>query len=494
MRPHLARIGLFVLGSVVGARAAPPPELADAAARWTPLMKEFRVPGMSVAVVREGEVVYSVGLGRRDPDKDAPVTPDTVFFIGSATRPFVVAVALLLEQEGKLELGAPVKKYLPRFQLADQGLAEKLTVLELITQAKGLKNSWIDFRANATGQLDDAALERLLPKSKASAQFDEDVLHAVLLARVIEVASGKSWKDLVRSRILEPAKMSNTFLTAKTMYGAADAAVAVEDLAGDFFISRFPKTDRTMHAGGGIGSSALDLGRWIILNLGAGSAASVLPEPVRSAMQSPRVPADSQLPLIPRESYAMGWYVGSMGGKRLINELGGSVGARAHVSFMPDAKLGVVVLLNIGGPTSLFADAVACDVYQRLAGTGGDEPFGKLRGFLAKNVRPSTDPVDATSRARPAEGAGLSLPAAAYVGRYSNEDWGTVDVTAEQGELYLSFGELLLDVKTAGIDHFEFPLAGGTKHGQFLLGPGKTISDIDMKVDLVHHRFKRDKP
>jgi hypothetical protein len=123
---------------------------------------------------------------------------------------------------------------------------------------------------------------------------------------------------------------------------------------------------------------------------------------------------------------------------------------------------------------------------------GGDELFAKLRDFLAKNVRPSLSRVDTSSRARPAEGAGLSLPAAAYVGRYTHEEWGTVEVTTNDGELFLAFGEFLLDMKTAGTDHFEFAMAGGTKHGQFLLGAGKTVASVEMQIDLIHHSFKRD--
>lgn len=487
-RAFIIMTGLFCFGAGTTLAEAPK-ELSDAGTRWSPLMKEFRVPGMAVAVVREGETIFTIGLGRRDPDKDAPVTPDSVFFIGSGTRPFVVAAAMLLEKDGTLDLSAPVRKYLPTFRIADAQLSEKVTVRDLITQTKGLNNDWIDQRANFSGELDEATMDRLLPKTNAAGKFADNGLHCILLGRVIQAASGKSWQDVVRTRLVEPAKMTHTHFSAKSMYAAPNAVVPVEDIAGDFFASRFPRNEGSMHAGAGMGSSATDLARWLAVNLGAGP--ELLPETVRTAMQSAQSPLNVPLWIIQRESYGMGWTVGSLEGKKLINELGGTVGSRAHVSFMPEAKVGVVVLMNIGGPAALFADAVACDVYQRLGAIGGEEPFGQLRTFLASNSKPPRNPTDTTSRAKPAEGAGLSLPAETYVGTYVHEDWGTLKVSAQNKELSLTFGAMPLELKTSGTDHFEFETAGGTKRGQFLLGPNKTVTGVDFQIGLVKHTFGR---
>lgn len=469
-------------------RAEVPSELADALTRWKPLMEEFRIPGMAVVVVRDGEPVLTVGLGRRDPDKDDPVTADTVFFTGSVTRTFVVTVALLLAQEGKLDLDAPVKKYLPTFQLADSSLTEKLTVRDLITQGKGLDNDAISFRVNCVGQLEDGDMDRLLPKTKSSGGYKDEVLHAVILGRVLESCSGKSWKELVRTRLLEPGKMSRTFLSAKDMYAASDAAVPIEDIGGVFYASRFPKTDGTMHAGGGMGSSAADLAQWLAINMK--NDGRIVPTSVFESMHSPQITLNSQMFLIWRESYGWGWNVGSYAGKRLVHELGGTVGARSHVSFMPTERLGVVALANVGGVKGLFLEAVACDVYNRMLKLGGDDPFVKLREFLSKNLKGSPT-TEVSSRARPAEGAGLSLPIAAYLGRYVHDDWGTLEVSQKEGELFLSLGEFRMEVRTAGVDHFEFDMAGGVKHGQFLLGPNRKVIAAELQINLLHHSFTK---
>ena len=488
MRSFLGYGVLVSLALVPAVFAEVPPELGDAEARWKASMQKFRIPGMAVAVVRDGQTVFAVGLGKRGPDTDAPVTPETVFYAGSVSRTLLSTAAMLLAEGGKLELDAPVKKYLPNFRIADASLSKKLTVRDLLTQSKGLSNAWVGFRGNYGGELDAASFDRLLPKTRAAGAFRDDSLHALLLGRVVEAATGGTWKELVQSRLVTPAKMTRTFLSAKEMYGAADSAVPVEDIDGVFYASRFPKTEGTMHAGGGMGSSAADLGRWVLLNLAGGGA--VAPESVLKAMHVPQITLNSQLFLIWRESYGLGWYVGSYGGKRLVHELGGSVGARSHVSFMPNENVGVVVLLNLGGVQGLFADAVACDVYERLLKLGGEDPFAKLGEFLQKNVRASKTAM-ASSRARPAEGAGLSLPVAAYLGRYVHDDWGTLGVTQQDGELHLALGEFRLGPRTAGVDHFEFDMAGGVRHGQFLLGPNRTVIAAELQLDLRHHSFTK---
>ena len=123
---------MFVLCAVAAAgQAAPPPskktpvdkrvpkELADYHDRLVEVMREMRVPGLAVAVVKDDEVVFVDTLGVRNPETKEPVTPDTIFYIASCTKTFIATAIVSLAEEGKIDLDAPVKRYLPRFELAD---------------------------------------------------------------------------------------------------------------------------------------------------------------------------------------------------------------------------------------------------------------------------------------------------------------------------------------------------------------------------------------
>src|SRR5262245_28685595 len=120
MRRHVAGVGLFVvLANAVTAGEPTDPALKGLRERWSEAMRIVRVPGLAVVAVKGDEVVLLESLGIRNPDGSKPVTPDTQFYIASCTKPYTATVIAQLAEAGKLDLDAPVKRYLPRFQLAD---------------------------------------------------------------------------------------------------------------------------------------------------------------------------------------------------------------------------------------------------------------------------------------------------------------------------------------------------------------------------------------
>ena len=129
------------------------PDLAELKERWRGAMEECGVPALAMVLVEGDEVVHRVTLGKRDPGRDEPVTKDTIFYIASATKPYVAfALAQLAEQE-KLDLDAPVKRYLPRFRLADPALTESIKVRDLLCHRYGLNSGPIVLLDAYTGEI-----------------------------------------------------------------------------------------------------------------------------------------------------------------------------------------------------------------------------------------------------------------------------------------------------------------------------------------------------
>src|SRR5688572_12309752 len=244
MQRHVVGMAvMMLLGSAAAAEPADP-ALRGLHERWAGAMKTLRVPGMAVVVVRGDEVVLLDALGVRDPDGPKPVTPDTYFYIASCTKPYTAAVAALLAEAGKLDLDAPVRRYLPRFQLADADAAAKLTVRDLLTHRPGLNTFPVVFLDAYTGEITEDRYYHFLKRAKPRGQVAYSNVHFTLAGRVIEAVEGKGWREALRDRLFEPAKMTRTTGYASKMYADADAAVPLQERGDGWEPTSVRKTDR----------------------------------------------------------------------------------------------------------------------------------------------------------------------------------------------------------------------------------------------------------
>ena len=157
-----------------------------------------------MAVVRGDEVVLLLGLGTRDADKKLPVTVDSPFYIASSTKSFTAMAVAILADEGKIDLDAPVKRYLPRFTLANEAVAEKMTVRDLLAHRLGIDSGPISTNEAYTGLITEDRYYRLLKRVTPKSEFRYSNLNFTLAGRVIEAASGQSWKQFIAQRILRP--------------------------------------------------------------------------------------------------------------------------------------------------------------------------------------------------------------------------------------------------------------------------------------------------
>ncbi len=458
--------GLLVVLSLGGlvvdlptALAAPPTDeeaLDGLHDRLQEIIEELYVPGLAVAVVRDDEVIHLDAVGVRDTQQNLPVTPDTVFYIASCTKTYMAMAAAALAEAGKLDLDAPVKQYLPKFLLADAELTESVTVRDLLCHAKGINSTPIVWLDAYTGQITEERYYHWLKEVKPTGSHEYTNVHYTLAGRVIESVTGESWKDYLDRRIFERAGMTRTTCYASRMYALEDVAIPAIRKDGGFALSPVRKTDQTMHAAGGIGTSVRDLGRWIVVNLNEGSIDG---KPVVSAesarqMQTLQDSGERRFPPFAHrtfEGHGLGWSIGTYRGERVLDHGGGYVGAAAMISFMPDQKIGVAVAANGDGAVALL---VTMEVFDRLLGIEGNP---ELLSMLKDNIENRLARVQAEAQAfgaNPAEGAGLSLAPRHYAGRYESSGWGTVEIKYRDGRLLGTAGALSLSFGSRGPDRF----------------------------------------
>ncbi|MFG0317064.1 MAG: serine hydrolase [Planctomycetota bacterium JB042] len=449
---------------------APPADDAwsDLSARWRDRLARHDVPGLAVAVVAADRVLHAEGFGVRDAAGGA-VDPETVFYIASATKPFTAFAVALLAEDGRLSIDAPVRSALPRFALATPEATADVTILDLLSHRRGLTaHPAIVFNDAYTGQITEDRFFRLLRRSAPREEYRYNNLHFTILGRVVEAASGLHWKEFLARRVFTPLSMTRTSGNVSTFAGDPNVAVGLERRGDAWAEVALAKTDATMHAAGGLKTTVLDLARWIRLHLNGGEVDGVriASDATMTAMTTPVVEFDGAYGPFTRDACASGWNVGTYDGRTMVHHFGGYVGFAAHVSFLPEHGVGVAVVANGSGAASSAVHVVACDVYDRLIGTsGGDDAWAEME---AAGARASTPPIE--RRPGPVAADGLMLDAAAYEGRYEHDDWGTVVVSIEGGELAARIGNLRPRFVSSALDGVRFDLFPGSEvDGWFVL-------------------------
>ena len=196
-------------------------------------IKDFKVPGLAIAVVKDGEVIYARGFGRRDVERDLPVTPRTLFAIGSCTKAFTTFVMGTLVNEGKLGWDNPVRTYLPGFRMSDPVATESITPRDLVTHRSGLpRHDMFWYNTKLTGQDVVSRLAHFDPSEPLRSKFQYNNMMFMLAGYLIEKIDGRPWAEAVRKRILEPLGMASSNVSVLESQEADDFARPYDEQEG----------------------------------------------------------------------------------------------------------------------------------------------------------------------------------------------------------------------------------------------------------------------
>ena len=437
-------------------RVADVPELSGLAERWSAALKSLDAPGFALAVVMDDAVLALDALGVRNVAGE-PATPDTCYYIASVTKPFTGMAVCILAGEGRLDLDAPVKKYLPQLELLDEELTETLSLRDLLCHRPGIDGGLVNQRDVYTGQITDESYFELLRQAEIAHQVRYDNVHFTLAGRVIEAVSGKRWQDVLALRLFAPAGLTRTTAYASEMYGKGEHAEPMLLVDGKWVRSPLVKTDRTMSAAGGMGTTARDAARWLILNVNGGEldGRRVLPEKMAReyyTQQSAHPRPSGSIRI--EEGFTLGWNIGSYrdASRPYLFHGGGYVGAAAYFCFLPNERIGVAVLANSDAGGSDLATVVSIDVLDRLLDVKGQPD---LLPTYAEQARKRRESNVLPSGPNPAEAPqGLSRPPGEYAGKYTHPLEGELEVWLEHGELKACIGDLPYRLVSTGLDEF----------------------------------------
>ena len=191
-------------------------------------IKDWKVPGAAVAVVQGDKVILLKGYGYRDLEKQLPVTPNTLFAIGSITKSFTVSTMGMEMDEGKVDWDKPVRDYLPAFKMYDPVLTEQMMIRDLITHRSGLpRHDMVWYSSDFSREDIIRRLQFLEPNKPLRSTFQYNNLMFMTAGYIAGLLNGKSWEDTVRERIFTPLGMNGTNFSLKDTQNSPDFAHAI---------------------------------------------------------------------------------------------------------------------------------------------------------------------------------------------------------------------------------------------------------------------------
>lgn len=389
-------------------------------------------PGFGLAVIYQGQPLLIEGYGWRDAERQLPVTPETLFAIGSATKAFTATALAMQVEAGKLDWDAPVRASLPEFSLADEALSAAVTTRDLLTHRTGLpRHDMVWYGSADSREALFAHLRALQVTAPLRARFQYQNLMYLSAGMLLERLSGQRWEEVMQTRILTPLGMLQSRSTFAGLSAAPDHALPYRLNAGK--PQRVaPLNVELIAPAAGLSASSADMARWLRFNLGdghapdaPGAAPLLLPESLRE-LQSPQIVAAATGPAeTPYLLYGLGWYLGPYRGHSLIRHGGNLDGYSAIVALLPESGSGIAILGNLG--EDAMPQALLYALCDRLLGL---PPID-----WHKRLQPSAQSVAPDAGLPRVPGTQPSHDLRAYAGRYAHPAYGELRLSAGAGQL-----------------------------------------------------------
>lgn len=447
------------------------------------------IPGMAVAVVHKGKIVYAKGFGVRELGLPTPIDANTVFQLASVSKP--VGAMVVATQVGKKRVSweSPVTQYLPWFALYNPQATLQVTVGDFYSHQSGLPDHGGD-DLEELGYSRRQVLERLryLPSKPLRTQYAYTNIGLTAGAEAVAVAAGTSWEQLSEQEIYRPLGMSSTSSVYADFISRTNRASPHIRINGHFEPGPIRQPDVQTPAGG-VSSSVLDMANWmtLVLNEGMYQGTRLIPKEALLPAISPQVTTSPASDDSPAGHYGYGFNISTTAaGHKLLGHSGAfTMGAATSFNLLPAADTGIVVLTNA---LPVGAAEALCLTYMDLVqfGHSSRDWLSFLEPYFADMVAPTGEFAGQPFPANPAP----ALPLSAYLGTYANDYYGDAHVQERNGELVMTMGpakqEFLLQHWDGNIFVFE-PVGeiappGSRSAVTFTAGPGGAVQSLAIEL------------
>ncbi|MEQ9030807.1 MAG: serine hydrolase domain-containing protein, partial [Aggregatilineales bacterium] len=308
------------------------------------MMEEHHVPGIALGII-DGDQTYTTGLGVTSVDNPLDVTDETLFQIGSITKTYTTTAIMCLVEQGKLDLNARVRQYLPNFKVLDDSVADKVTVKHLVTHSAG----WVGDVFTDTGSNDDsmklymeqmAELDQLAPPDTV---FSYNNAAFAVAGHLIEIVTGKPYEAAIQELIFEPLGLERSFFFPRDMmtFRFVVGHVVIDDVAK---VQRPWSIPRSSNAAGGITCHVKDLLSYARLHMEDGTTKDgtrLLSSETVQLMQTPQFPINDF-----DGDIGLSWWIKERNGVKLVGHGGTTIGQTCDMVFAPSKRFAIAILAN----------------------------------------------------------------------------------------------------------------------------------------------------
>ncbi|HCI82966.1 MAG TPA: serine hydrolase [Ktedonobacter sp.] len=418
-------------------------------------MQEWKLPGLAIAIVKDGNILFSQGFGKRNIAQDLDVTPKTLFAIGSCTKAFTATAMGILVDEGKLDWDTPVRNYLPSFKMHDTVATERMTSRDLLTHRSGLPRhdlAWYNSSRSRKEMFD--SLQYLEPTKDFRTFWQYQNLMYMTAGYLVGEIAGTSWEEFVQQRILTPLGMTTSTYTIAGMRQTDDNALPYKEVKDEVQETHYYEAFDAVAPAGAINSSVEEMCAWLLLQMNKGKHGNtqIVSEAQLAQIHTPYmvIPDPKRYTELSYVNYALGWMVYAYKGNTVVQHSGGIDGFSALTTFLPDDKLGIVVLTNMG----------SCPVHTIITNNAIERLLGLEQGDwntrVKKQVEETKEVLAKAKEQHLSDRISDTHPSHkldAYTGEFENPGYGKLSVEQVNGRLQVTYNTF-----TRALTHYHYDI------------------------------------
>lgn len=419
------------------------------------VVRDWKVPGLAIAVVKGDAVGFAKGYGVRKLGESAPIDERTLFAIGSCSKAFTATALAMLVDDGKISWDDPVIKHLRDFQLSDPYATREITVRDLLCHRSGLaRHDFLWYGASISREEVICRLRHARMSTSFRSQFGYQNIMYVAAGQIISAVTGQSWDDFVKQRIFTPLEMTDSNTTTTVLGHAANVATTHEKIEDKVEAVLYRNIDNVGPAGS-INSSVADMAQWMRFQLKGGvyKGERLLTSKAIKETQTPQTVIRTEgmgreglfWALAHPESrllvYGLGWVLREYRGRVVVQHGGAVDGMCSAVALIPEEKLGVVILSNLG--RHLLPYALVCrvfDAYLKAKPRDWSAELLKVHEGLEKQQKEAEERIEKER----VQGTKPSLALEKYAGTYQDDLYGEIKVIREKDKLVVHYGPSLI--------------------------------------------------
>lgn len=429
------------------------------------IASEHHVPAIQVSILKENQVIFKGGAGYHSLKKEEKINEKSIFSIGSATKAFAATAIGILVDDHLLHWDDPVKKYIPELQLFDDYTSQNITIRDLLCHRSGLPRHeymWYLF----SNQYSEAQLIEKLQYIKPSKPFRSYLQYQnqmyFLIGVIISRVTNKPWGDFVAERIFEPLGMEDSYCYLKDVLNSKNKVKPFAYFE-DEIVELKDKDIDLIGTAGSINSTALDMTKWLEMNMNEGvyKGKRIISKESLKTCHSSQMVIDKLMPFkleeISFSTYGLGWFIESYEGHKIIHHGGTIDGFKSEVALIPEKNMSFVILSS--GDQNIVTWILQFIIYDMIFNynkTDWNKKFKEIYKNISEATKEQIDQFLALFK----EKKSIPVNLDAYVGTYFNAGYGEFTIqmmndklTIEFGSLYcelahLSFNTFLIDSKT----------------------------------------------